>query len=64
MPSKEDMAQAYIEQVKNKIAELTAQLDALNKHVEECQSELEDNSEEKENEENELDAIFTSTTKN
>ena len=53
MPSKEDMAQAYIEQVKNKIAELTAQLDALNKHVEEGQSELEDNSEEKENEENE-----------
>ena len=40
MPSKEEMAKAYIEQVKNKIAELSAQLEALNKHLEECELEL------------------------
>jgi len=42
MPSKEDMAKAYIEQVRNKIAELSAQLQALNKHLEECELELQE----------------------
>ena len=41
MVTKEEMAQAYIEQIKAKIVELNAQVKALEKHLEECNLELE-----------------------
>lgn len=46
MPTKEEMAQAYIEQVKGKIAELGVQINALEKHLVECEQELSNKEEE------------------
>ena len=40
MPSKDEMAQAYLDQVKQKIVDVEQQLAALRKHVAECEEEL------------------------
>ena len=40
MPSKDEMAQAYIDQVKQKIVDVEQQLAALRKHVAQCQVEF------------------------
>jgi len=54
MPSKEDMAKAYVEQVKIQLTQLKVQVDALEKHLEECKDEL--------GEENDGDAVPSGTT--
>jgi len=40
MPSKDEMAQAYLDQVKQKIVDVEQQLAALRKHVAECEEEF------------------------
>ena len=45
MPTKEEMARAYTEQVKQKIVELNAQVQALQTHLTECESQLTDDAE-------------------
>ena len=40
MPTKEEMAKAYIEQVKLKADDLTKQLEVLRRHLEECEEEF------------------------
>jgi flagellar biosynthesis chaperone FliJ len=40
MPSKDEMAQAYILQLKQKVAEIEQQLATLRKHVAECEEEF------------------------
>ena len=40
MPTQKEMAEAYIVQVENKIAELTTQVEQLKNHVAECRSTL------------------------
>ena len=51
MPTKQEMAEAYIVQVEQKLIELENQVEALKKHVQECKDEL--NSSTETNEENE-----------
>lgn len=48
MVTKEDMAKAYVEQVKAKIVELNAQVKALEQHLTECESQIDYTEEEKE----------------
>jgi len=45
MPTTEEMARAYTEQVKQKIVELSTQVKALETHLTECESQLTDNTE-------------------
>lgn len=40
MPSKEEMAQAYLEQVRQKVNEAERQLELLRRHLEECEEEF------------------------
>ena len=40
MPSKEEMAQAYLEQVRQKVTEAERQLELLRRHLEECEEEF------------------------
>jgi hypothetical protein len=40
MPSKDEMAKAYIVHLKQKVAEIEQQLAALRKHVAECEEEF------------------------
>ena len=40
MPTKEEMAKAYIEQIKQKVADLNKQLEVLRRHLEECEEEF------------------------
>ena len=40
MPSQQEMAQAYIVQVEQKLKELESQVDALKTHITECKDEL------------------------
>jgi len=40
MPSQQEMAQAYIVQVEQKLKELEAQVEALRTHIQECKDEL------------------------
>ena len=40
MPTKEEMAKAYIEQIKLKVADLSKQLEMLRRHLEECEEEF------------------------
>ena len=40
MPSKDEMAKAYLVQMKQKVAEIEQQLAALRKHVAECEEEF------------------------
>ena len=42
MPTQEEMARAYTEQVKQKIAALNNQVKALETHLTECESQLTD----------------------
>ena len=50
MVTKEDMAKAYVEQVRAKIAELNTQLKALEQHLTECELQIDPTEEEKEGE--------------
>ena len=40
MPTKEDMALAYLEQVRQKVADANKQLEMLRRHLEECEEEF------------------------
>ena len=40
MPTKEEMAEAYIVQVEQKLKELETQVEALKTHIRECKDEL------------------------
>ena len=40
MPTKEEMAKAYIEQIKVKVTDLNKQLEMLRRHLEECEEEF------------------------
>ena len=40
MPTKEDMALAYLEQVRQKVADADKQLEMLRRHLEECEEEF------------------------
>ena len=40
MPSKDEMAQAYLEQVRQKVKEAERQLELLRRHLEECEEEF------------------------
>ena len=40
MPTKEEMAKAYIEQIKVKVTDLNKQLEMLRRHLEECEDEF------------------------
>ena len=40
MPTKEEMAKAYIEQIKVKVTDLSKQLEMLRRHLEECEEEF------------------------
>ena len=39
MPTVEQMAQGYMEQIEQKIADLEGQLDLLRRHLQECKDE-------------------------
>ena len=41
MPTKQEMAEAYIVQVEQKLKELEAQVEVLRAHIQECKDELE-----------------------
>jgi len=45
MPSKDEMAKAYIAQVEAQLAQLKSQVEALEKHLQECNSEIGDSDE-------------------
>ena len=45
MPSKDEMAKAYIVQVEAQLTQLKSQVEALEKHLEECNSEIGDGDE-------------------
>ena len=40
MPTQEEMAKAYVEQIKQKVADLNKQLEVLRRHLEECEEEF------------------------
>jgi len=40
MPTKEEMAKAYVEQIKVKVTDLNKQLEMLRRHLEECEEEF------------------------
>ena len=40
MPTKDEMAQAYLEQVKQKAVEAERQLEVLRRHLDECEEEF------------------------
>ena len=40
MPTKEDMALAYLEGVRQKVADANKQLEMLRRHLEECEEEF------------------------
>ena len=40
MPTQEEMAKAYVEQIKQKVAALNKQLEVLRRHLEECEEEF------------------------
>ena len=40
MPTVEQMAQGYIEQIEQKIVDLEGQLDLLRRHLQECKDEI------------------------
>ena len=40
MPTKEEMSEAYIVSIENKIIELETQIETLKNHVEECKAAL------------------------
>ena len=52
MPTKQEMAEAYIVQVEQKLKELEAQVVTLKAHIKECRDELEDTTTDKENKSN------------
>ena len=40
MPTVEQMAQGYIEQIEQKVVDLEKQLDLLRRHLQECKEEI------------------------
>tara|TARA_R110002020_G_C15777140_1_gene728781 strand:- start:121 stop:270 length:150 start_codon:yes stop_codon:yes gene_type:complete len=40
MPTQEEMAKAYVEQIKLKADDLTKQLEVLRRHLKECEEEF------------------------
>ena len=40
MPTVEQMAQGYMEQIEQKIADMEKQLDMLRRHLQECKEEI------------------------
>ena len=40
MPTKEEMAKAYLDQVRQKVVEAERQLEVLRRHLEECEEEF------------------------
>ena len=42
MPTKDEMARAYLEQVRQKVLEAERQLEVLRRHLEECEDEFND----------------------
>ena len=40
MPTQEEMAKAYVEQIKQKVTDLNKQLEVLRRHLEECEEEF------------------------
>ena len=42
MPTLDEMAQGYVEQIKTKVSELERQLEVLRRHLEECEEEFND----------------------
>ena len=40
MPTLDEMAQGYVEQIKTKVSELERQLEVLRRHLEECEAEF------------------------
>ena len=40
MPTKEEMAKAYLDQIRQKVVEAERQLELLRRHLEECEEEF------------------------
>ena len=48
MPTKEEMSEAYIVSIENKIVEMETQIETLRNHVKECRDALEEGEENEE----------------